>query len=161
MVYVVAQFFTLFAMLNILPLFKPFSWSWGQAKPTMNEWSWTNLSSILYVEQPVGTGFSQGEPDIENEDDLAAELVGFFQQFLEVFTELKGKNLYLTGESVSRILPDRLSSSNPKMCAVRGNVCALHCQLHLRESGRVGFRIERHLDCGSYVLFQHYTKCAC
>jgi carboxypeptidase C (cathepsin A) len=33
----------------------------GQAFPTQNEWSWTNLSSILYVEQPVGTGFTQGE----------------------------------------------------------------------------------------------------
>jgi hypothetical protein len=30
--------------------------------PTQNEWSWTNLSSVLYVEQPIGTGFSQGQP---------------------------------------------------------------------------------------------------
>ena len=30
--------------------------------PTQNEWSWTNLSSVLYVEQPIGTGFSQGKP---------------------------------------------------------------------------------------------------
>jgi carboxypeptidase C (cathepsin A) len=73
---------------------------YGQAKPTQNPWSWTNLSSVLYVEQPVGTGFSQGTPDIQNEDDLSAQLVGFFQQFLEVFTELKGFKLYLTGESV-------------------------------------------------------------
>ncbi|KAI0951764.1 hypothetical protein AcV7_007768 [Taiwanofungus camphoratus] len=77
----------------------PFSWSLGQAKPTPNEQSWTNLSSILYVEQPVGTGFSQGIPNIKNEDDLAIQLVGFMQQFLEVFSELKGKTLYLTGES--------------------------------------------------------------
>ncbi|KAG1740196.1 Alpha/Beta hydrolase protein [Suillus paluster] len=77
----------------------PFSWSWGQAQPTVNEQSWTNLSSVLWVEQPVGTGFSQGTPNIQNEDDLAAQLVGFMQQFLEVFSELKGKKLYLTGES--------------------------------------------------------------
>ncbi|OSX60724.1 hypothetical protein POSPLADRAFT_1148075 [Postia placenta MAD-698-R-SB12] len=77
----------------------PFSWSWGQAKPTPNEYSWTNLSSILYVEQPVGTGFSQGVPNIQNEDQLAEQLVGFLQQFFEVFSELNGKNLYLTGES--------------------------------------------------------------
>ncbi|KAG0692282.1 Alpha/Beta hydrolase protein [Suillus ampliporus] len=76
----------------------PFSWSLGQAKPTVNEQSWTNLSSVLWVEQPVGTGFSQGTPNIQNEDDLAAQLVGFMQQFLEVFSELKGKKLYLTGE---------------------------------------------------------------
>ena len=36
---------------------------------------------------------------LQNEDDVAAQVVGFFQQFLEVFSELKGKNLYLTGES--------------------------------------------------------------
>ncbi|KIY47693.1 alpha/beta-hydrolase [Fistulina hepatica ATCC 64428] len=77
----------------------PISWGWGQAKPTQNEYSWTNLSHVIWVEQPVGTGFSQGTPDIDNEDELAAEVVGFLQQFLEVFSELKGKNFYVTGES--------------------------------------------------------------
>ncbi len=43
-------------------VYQPFSWSLGQAKPTPNEFSWTNLSSLLFVEQPVGTGFSQGVP---------------------------------------------------------------------------------------------------
>lgn len=52
------------------------------------------------MEQPVGTGFSQGTPNAQNEEDVAAQLVGFMQQFLEVFSELKGKKLYLTGESV-------------------------------------------------------------
>jgi hypothetical protein len=37
----------------------------------------------------------------QDENDVAEQLVGFFQQFLEIFTELKGKKLYLTGESVS------------------------------------------------------------
>ncbi|KIM77994.1 hypothetical protein PILCRDRAFT_607714 [Piloderma croceum F 1598] len=77
----------------------PFSWKTGTAKPIVNEYSWTNLSSMLYVEQPIGTGFSQGTPDVKDENGVAAELVGFMQQFLEVFSELKGKKLYLTGES--------------------------------------------------------------
>ncbi|RDB24738.1 hypothetical protein Hypma_007941 [Hypsizygus marmoreus] len=77
----------------------PISWSWGQAEPTLNPWSWTNLSHVLWVEQPVGTGFSQGTPNITNDDQLAAELTGFLEQFLEVFSELKGNNFYLTGES--------------------------------------------------------------
>ncbi|KIJ12902.1 hypothetical protein PAXINDRAFT_14266 [Paxillus involutus ATCC 200175] len=54
---------------------KPLSWSYGQAKPTVNENSWTNLSSVLWVEQPVGTGFSQGTPNIENEDQLSEQLL--------------------------------------------------------------------------------------
>ncbi|KAF9783688.1 alpha/beta-hydrolase [Thelephora terrestris] len=77
----------------------PFSWGYGQYKPTVNEYSWTNLSSMLYIEQPVGTGFTQGTPNIENEDDLAGQFVGFLQQFLKVFPELKGKKTYITGES--------------------------------------------------------------
>lgn len=44
---------------------KPFSWGVGTAKPIPNEFSWTNLSSMLWVEQPVGTGFSQGVPNIK------------------------------------------------------------------------------------------------
>ncbi|KAJ7165912.1 alpha/beta-hydrolase [Mycena filopes] len=77
----------------------PFQWGVGTAKPIPNVNSWTNLSSMLWVEQPVGTGFSQGTPNIKNEDDLAAQLVGFLNQFLEVFAELNGKKLYLSGES--------------------------------------------------------------
>ena len=90
---------------NLHAFWQPFLWSAGQRKPTINEYSWTNLSSMLYVEQPVGTGFSQGVPNIVNEDDLAAQFVGFLQQFLKVFQELKGKKTYLTGESVSLRLP--------------------------------------------------------
>lgn len=41
---------------------QPISWQPGQAKATPNPFSWTNLSSIIFVEQPVGTGFSQGVP---------------------------------------------------------------------------------------------------
>ena len=36
----------------------------------------------------------------QNEEDVASQLVGFLQQFLEVFLELKGKKFYITGESV-------------------------------------------------------------
>jgi len=55
---------------------------------------------MLYIEQPVGTGYSQGTPNINDENVLAQQFVGFLQQFLEVFSELKGKKTYLTGESV-------------------------------------------------------------
>lgn len=82
------------------------------------------MANVLWVEQPVGTGYSQGTPSInvrfslisitvprlnhlQNEDELSAQLVGFIQQFLDVFQELKGIKLYLTGESVC--YPSKLS----------------------------------------------------
>lgn len=46
------------------------------------------------------------------------QLVGFFQQFLEIFSELKGKKFYLTGESVSTDL-FRIGNSNSGVRAVR------------------------------------------
>ncbi|KAF8319697.1 alpha/beta-hydrolase [Clavulina sp. PMI_390] len=77
----------------------PFKWPPGTAKPIQNQWGWSNLSHVLYVEQPVGTGFSQGVPNIHDDDELAAQIAGFMVQFLNVFSELKGKKLYVTGES--------------------------------------------------------------
>ncbi|KAF7800102.1 hypothetical protein EIP86_011346 [Pleurotus ostreatoroseus] len=77
----------------------PISWSWGQAEPTPNPWSWTSLANVVWVEQPVGTGFSQGVPDITNDDELAAQVMGFLEQFLDVFNELKGSRFWVSGES--------------------------------------------------------------
>lgn len=52
-------------------------------------------------------------------------MVGFFQQFLEVFSELKGKKLYLSGESVRNTLNFHCSALMTFLLAVRGDVCAL------------------------------------
>ncbi|KAF8671642.1 Alpha beta-hydrolase [Rhizoctonia solani] len=95
----------------------PFTWPTGTAKPIRNQWAWTNLSHVLWVEQPVGTGFSQGIPNITNEDQLAAQFAGFLAQFLEVFSELKGKNFYATGESYAGVYVPYIANylyENPK-----------------------------------------------
>ncbi|THH07732.1 hypothetical protein EW145_g3187 [Phellinidium pouzarii] len=56
------------------------------------------LNKIIYVDY-FQTGFSQGTPSIENDDQLAEQVMGFLEQFLEVFSELKGKDFYVSGES--------------------------------------------------------------
>ena len=53
---------------------------------------------MMWVEQPVGVGFSQGTPNITNESELGKQFVGFYKQFVEAF-EVQGWDLYLTGES--------------------------------------------------------------
>ncbi|KAJ1323186.1 carboxypeptidase D [Microdochium nivale] len=76
----------------------PFIWQYGTYKPTKNYWTWSNLTNVVWVEQPVGVGFSQGEPTAQNEDDVAKEFLGFFKNFVETFA-LQGKKVYVTGES--------------------------------------------------------------
>lgn len=50
------------------------------------------------VEQPVGTGFSQGNATATNEDEVAEQFLGFFKNFVETFA-LQGRKIYITGES--------------------------------------------------------------
>ncbi|KAI8452520.1 Alpha/Beta hydrolase protein [Phakopsora pachyrhizi] len=77
----------------------PISWQYGQAKPTRNPQSWTLATSMLYVEQPIGTGYSEGTPQAFDQTDVSRDLFGFFLNWLSVFPEMRNKNFYLSGES--------------------------------------------------------------
>ncbi|ORY87131.1 Alpha/Beta hydrolase protein [Protomyces lactucae-debilis] len=77
----------------------PIMYRKGMLKPERNPNSWTQYTSMLYIEQPVGTGFSQGVANADNEETLAAQFYGFLQQFRDVFPEVKPQPLFLTGES--------------------------------------------------------------
>ncbi|GLJ42532.1 hypothetical protein SUGI_0881780 [Cryptomeria japonica] len=67
-----------------------------------NKYSWNKESNMLYVESPVGVGFSYSNTteDRSSNDTLSAQdnLV-FLVNWLEKFPELKDVDIYLTGES--------------------------------------------------------------
>ncbi|KII93733.1 hypothetical protein PLICRDRAFT_35954 [Plicaturopsis crispa FD-325 SS-3] len=77
----------------------PVVWDAGTSAPVKNENSWAQASDMLWVEQPVGTGFSTGTPNITNESELADQFYGFLEQFYSVFPELAKKKLFIAGES--------------------------------------------------------------
>lgn len=76
----------------------PFTWEAGTLTPVQNPYTWVNLTNMMWIEQPVGVGFSQGKPNISNEVELGQELAGFYKQFTKTF-DVAGWDLYLTGES--------------------------------------------------------------
>ncbi|KZM20207.1 Carboxypeptidase D [Ascochyta rabiei] len=76
----------------------PFTWEAGTLAPVQNPYAWTNLTNMLWVEQPVGVGYSQGIPNITNEVELAAEFRGFYKSFVDTF-QTKHWKTYITGES--------------------------------------------------------------
>lgn len=53
---------------------------------------------MIWIEQPVGVGFTQGTPNITNEIELADEFRGFWKSFIDTF-DLKTWDVYVTGES--------------------------------------------------------------
>jgi len=56
----------------------------GTFKPVRNPYSWTDLTNMLSVEQPIGVDFNQQTPDIADEAGLAKESVGFYESWLDV-----------------------------------------------------------------------------
>ena len=57
-----------------------------------------NLTNMLWIEQPVGVGYTQGTPDISDEIGLSKEFLGFYKNFVDTF-DLQNRDVYLTGES--------------------------------------------------------------
>ncbi|KAL8716944.1 MAG: hypothetical protein Q9225_005770 [Loekoesia sp. 1 TL-2023] len=76
----------------------PFTWQPGTYRPTQNPYTWVNLTNMLWVEQPVGVGYTQGVPNITDEVQLGQEFAGFYKQFASTFG-LENRKVYLTGES--------------------------------------------------------------
>ncbi|KAK1993430.1 serine carboxypeptidase [Colletotrichum falcatum] len=94
-----------------------FTWEDGTLAPVQNPYSWTNLTNMLWVEQPVGVGYSQGVPDISDEVGLAAEFNGFYKNFVDTFQTNDWKT-YITGESYAGYyvpyIADAFISANDK-----------------------------------------------
>lgn len=64
-----------------------------------NQYAWTNATHMLYVEQPVGVGFSRGGPEPQDEDDLSGDFLAFLQSFYHVFPQYQKTKLFIVGES--------------------------------------------------------------
>ncbi|KAI9148111.1 Serine carboxypeptidase [Paramyrothecium foliicola] len=78
----------------------PISWLPGTMKPIPNEWSWHHETNVVWVDQPIGTGFSQGTVTARDTEDVARQFLGFWKNFLETF-DLQGYKIYITGSSYS------------------------------------------------------------
>jgi len=85
-------------MIGLLTENGPFTWQDGTIAPVQNTYSWNNLTNMLWVEQPVGVGYSQGRTSIVDEVQLATQFLGFYKNFVDLF-QLHNWKTYLTGES--------------------------------------------------------------
>ncbi|RDA94063.1 hypothetical protein CP533_5275 [Ophiocordyceps camponoti-saundersi (nom. inval.)] len=86
------------SLLGLLQENGPFSWQPGMLKPLRNPWSWHLLANVVYIDQPVTTGFSQGNATVRNEDQVAAQFLGFWANFIRTFG-MQGWRVYVVAES--------------------------------------------------------------
>lgn len=67
-----------------------------------NPYAWTNVADVVYVDQPLGTGFSVvGDPRnyVTNEVTVALDMREFLLHFLQQYPSLKDRPFFITGES--------------------------------------------------------------
>jgi carboxypeptidase D len=76
----------------------PFQWQYGTFKPVPNPWTWVNLTNVVWIDQPIGSGFSQGRNNITTEAEMASQFLGFYRNFAQIF-DLSEKKIFIAGES--------------------------------------------------------------
>lgn len=98
-----AIYFSLFFFLRILLYFvllyikylNFISLENGEFLLQRNNHSWNEVADVLYVEQPLRTGFSlaaRGAPLVRSEDEVGRHFRKFLLSFLSVFDEYKGEH---------------------------------------------------------------------
>ncbi|OHE94397.1 carboxypeptidase cpdS [Colletotrichum orchidophilum] len=86
------------SMIGLIQEHGPFTWFPSTYRPVYNIYSWSQLSNMLYIDQPAGTGFSVGKPGVNTEEEIAQQFLGFYHNWMETFGT-KGRKTHLTGES--------------------------------------------------------------
>ncbi|KAG1810119.1 Alpha/Beta hydrolase protein [Suillus plorans] len=69
---------------------------------TLNPYSWNNLSNMIYIDQPIGTGFSYGNTDTVNSTETAASYVWTAFQVLfesQLFSKYASREFIFATES--------------------------------------------------------------
>ena len=71
-------------------------------KLSLNPYSWTKLANIVFMEQPVGVGFSfsENKSDLINNDiNASKDNLSFLIEFFKIYPEFSKNKIYLTSES--------------------------------------------------------------
>ncbi|KAJ7205304.1 Alpha/Beta hydrolase protein [Mycena pura] len=73
----------------------------GEGGFKVAEGGWEEYMTVVYVDQPAGTGFSYTSTDhyVHTMAQASAQFIQFMYNFYEVFPEYKGMDTYLGGES--------------------------------------------------------------
>ena len=68
---------------------------------TKNQWSWNNKANVLYLDQPLGTGFSFGNRSnyAKNSKTTKTDFLEFLKKFIKKHPEFAQRPLFIAGES--------------------------------------------------------------
>jgi len=80
---------------------------------TLNQYSWNKLANVVYIESPVGVGFSFSDDQSDyntNDNTTAANNYQFLQGFFQEFPHLLSNPIWITGESYGGVYGPMLAN---------------------------------------------------
>lgn len=67
-----------------------------------NPWSWNEAANVIWVDQPIGVGYSsQGNDLVQDERQVGERMFAFLQNFYAKYPHFLSVPLFITGESYS------------------------------------------------------------
>jgi len=100
---------------------------------SLNPYAWNSKANLLYVDQPVGTGWSYADVSadyVRNETEVAADMYQFLQQFMTMYPQYSKLNFFIFGESYAGHYVPAVS-----LAVVQGNQAGTGLKLNLQGSG--------------------------
>lgn len=95
-------------------------------KPVRRIVTWVKHFSMLYVDEPVGAGFSFTDSDegyARNLTDVGRDMVEFLQQFFQLFPDYSQNDFYVTGESFGgKFVPATAFAIHEAKDSLRANI---------------------------------------
>jgi carboxypeptidase D len=88
----------------------PVTWASGTYRPVRSQYAWSKLSNVVWIDQPISTGFSTGNATATNEDVVAAQFLDFWKNFVDTFG-LRSRKVYVTGESYAGMYAPYIASA--------------------------------------------------
>ncbi|KAH7096676.1 Alpha/Beta hydrolase protein [Auriculariales sp. MPI-PUGE-AT-0066] len=85
------------AVFEVFDGLSPIMWRPGASSPTRNNASWASDTNLLYIDQPLGVGYSIGVPNIKTEAEAADQVYTTLTRFYEMFPDQQDKKLILAG----------------------------------------------------------------
>jgi len=64
-----------------------------------NKDSWNEQAHTIFVDQPVGTGFSTARNYVVNEEQVSHDMKIFLEKFMDNHKDIKGNHFFIAGES--------------------------------------------------------------
>ncbi|KAK2743587.1 hypothetical protein FQN55_007185 [Onygenales sp. PD_40] len=83
----------------------PLSFTGNNTMPTGNSYSWAKLGHVLYVDQPIGVGFSTSSTaqPVSTNDQVISDFYAWLGAFYRHFPHLMKKKTHMMGESYAGI----------------------------------------------------------